>query len=263
MELKINGECNSFEIPEAAFDLVYPGQYRRIIKSVRISIPCIAGPYTNIGATLTLENSHIRSKTTESLNDFNFSGCGTIATSSAQNDGGQFELNFRDEKYLPFEGAGAVSAWTLSLPKTIRPFDYSTISDVIFHISYTAEYDGVFKNKVETGLAAEINAMNGSGLFRIFSMRHDFPLEWSRLNAENNSTDAMVELRREHFPFFANVSEYESISAKVFIQDEDNQWNEESNSLGLTKVDKMKISLPAAIKDRDFKDLLFMVKYNC
>jgi Tc toxin complex TcA C-terminal TcB-binding domain len=33
----------------------------------------------------------------------------SIATSSAQNDSGMFELNFRDERYLPFEGAGAIS----------------------------------------------------------------------------------------------------------------------------------------------------------
>jgi hypothetical protein len=29
----------------------------------------------------------------------------SIATSNAQNDDGMFELNFRDERYLPFEGA--------------------------------------------------------------------------------------------------------------------------------------------------------------
>jgi hypothetical protein len=26
-----------------------------------------------------------------------------------------FELNFRDERYLPFEGAGAISTWQLEL----------------------------------------------------------------------------------------------------------------------------------------------------
>ena len=32
-----------------------------------------------------------------------------IATSTAQSDAGVFEFNFRDERYMPFEGAGAVS----------------------------------------------------------------------------------------------------------------------------------------------------------
>ena len=33
----------------------------------------------------------------------------SIATSTAQNDDGLFELNFRDDRYLPFEGSGAIS----------------------------------------------------------------------------------------------------------------------------------------------------------
>jgi hypothetical protein len=39
----------------------------------------------------------------------------SIATSSGQADSGLFELNFRDERYLPFEGAGAISRWRLEL----------------------------------------------------------------------------------------------------------------------------------------------------
>jgi hypothetical protein len=42
---------------------------------------------------------------------------------------------------MPFEGAGAVSSWQVSLPRTIRAFDYSTISDVLLHLGYTAEED--------------------------------------------------------------------------------------------------------------------------
>src|SRR6185437_10317181 len=51
-----------------------------------------------------------------------------IATSSGQNDAGLFELNFRDERYLPFERSGAVSRWRFGLPADFRPFDYHTIS---------------------------------------------------------------------------------------------------------------------------------------
>lgn len=40
-----------------------------------------------------------------------------IATSTGQNDSGLFELNFRDERYLPFEYMGAVSCWRLELPQ--------------------------------------------------------------------------------------------------------------------------------------------------
>ena len=50
---------------------------------------------------------------------------------------------------MPFEGAGAISSWELSLPKNFRQFDYQTINDVILHISYTAEQDHGFRAEVE------------------------------------------------------------------------------------------------------------------
>jgi hypothetical protein len=40
-----------------------------------------------------------------------------IATSSGQADSGMFEVSFRDERYLPFEYAGAVSRWRIELPQ--------------------------------------------------------------------------------------------------------------------------------------------------
>jgi Tc toxin complex TcA C-terminal TcB-binding domain len=36
-----------------------------------------------------------------------------MAASAAQNESGVFELSFRDERYLPFEGAGVVSELSL------------------------------------------------------------------------------------------------------------------------------------------------------
>jgi len=63
--------------------------------------------------------------------------------SNAQNDSGMFELNFRDERYLPFEGAGVISRWRIELPQTFRQFSYDTISDVVLHIKYTARDGGV------------------------------------------------------------------------------------------------------------------------
>ena len=53
-----------------------------------------------------------------------------------------FETNLRDDRFLPFEGAGAISTWNLSLPGQLRAFDYSTISDVILHLRYTGREAG-------------------------------------------------------------------------------------------------------------------------
>src|SRR6202022_1574212 len=64
----------------------------------------------------------------------------SIVTSTGQNGSGMFETNLRDERFLPFEGAGAVRTWKLDLPNPndYPAFDYATISEVILHIRYTA-----------------------------------------------------------------------------------------------------------------------------
>ena len=70
-----------------------------------------------------------------------------IATSSGQNDSGMFELNFRDERYFPFEFAGAVSRWRIELPPENNFFDMDTLSDIILHVNYIArEGGGVLRN---------------------------------------------------------------------------------------------------------------------
>ena len=67
-----------------------------------------------------------------------------------------FEFTFRDERYLPFEGAGVISNWELKLPNKIRSFDYNTISDVIIHISYTTEESSEFREKVEGMIESDL-----------------------------------------------------------------------------------------------------------
>src|SRR5579859_1537056 len=62
----------------------------------------------------------------------------SIVTSTASNDSGMFETDLHEDRFLPFEGTGAVSKWKLDLPSSYPAFDYSTISDVILHIRYTA-----------------------------------------------------------------------------------------------------------------------------
>ena len=66
--LRLTGECK-FNIPEWLFDLTYPGQYRRRLKAARLTIPCVTGPYTNVGATLRLEGSEIRFDSTALSHD--------------------------------------------------------------------------------------------------------------------------------------------------------------------------------------------------
>jgi hypothetical protein len=225
LELQQTGEAVDFVIPEAAYDLIYPGQYRRLIKSVRITIPCVAGPNTNIPCTVALTDSKVRMEADadpSALISRPRLSNQLIATSNANNDGGAFELNFRDERYLPFEMEGAVdSTWTLSLPTQIKPFDYNTISDVIFHISYTAKYDGAFKQTVEANLLA---SLNGLPLVLLISLKQQMPDNWYQLQQASDGDIVPVKLLAKHFPFFASGNNGITLnlkSATAFISPND------------------------------------------
>ncbi len=212
LDLRKNGKC-TFVIPEWAYDLQYPGYYRRRIVSVQITIPCIAGPYTNVAATLTMSKGSLKKDSTGSgknTDPFPYRGSNMVATSNAVNDGGQFDLNFRDERFLPFEGAGAVdSKWVLELPTAFRAFDYNSIADVVFHISYRAKYDGgMFKTNIEDALLSEIGSLN-----KLLSFKQEFPSEFYQLSQPPVSTNKIVIfLTRQHFPYFANAFHIKVVS---------------------------------------------------
>lgn len=57
--LKSTGYCE-VDLPEWLFDLDYPGHYMRRIKTVSLTIPCVAGPYTGVHCRLQLVSSSIR-----------------------------------------------------------------------------------------------------------------------------------------------------------------------------------------------------------
>ena len=207
IHLKEEGRC-TFDLPEFFFNLYYPGHYRRRIKAVRVTIPCVTGPYTNVSATLALTGSSIRKDAdlNSPLVDIPVSRTTHIATSSAQNDAGVFELNFRDERYMPFEGAGAVSSWELSLPKAFRPFDYETISDVILHVSYTAQFDEGLRGEVEdfnqNVEGSLVHSLKQQSVPRILSMRYDFSNEFQKLLHASPDETVQIQIMDKHFPIF-------------------------------------------------------------
>ncbi|RML28071.1 putative Insecticidal toxin protein [Pseudomonas syringae pv. maculicola] len=63
-----------------------------------------------------------------------------IALSTGVDDDGLFVFNFDDERYLPFEGTGAISRWTLSFSNPASQRDMiDSITDIIVHMRYTAK----------------------------------------------------------------------------------------------------------------------------
>lgn len=207
MQLRQKGECK-FEVPELMFDLMSPGDYRRRLRSVRITIPAVAGPNINIMATLSLDSSQIRYAPNWDLQDAPRPRQDSITTSSARNDAGVFELNFRGEKYVPFEGAGAVSKWSLSLPAAVRMFDYSTITDVVLHLDYTASFDGMHREVVEgfsKGIVSSLQSrLAEDGVVRAFNLKEEFATEYRKLIAGEATT---LKVTPDHLPFFMRSAE--------------------------------------------------------
>jgi hypothetical protein len=129
-----------------------------------------------------------------------------VAMSTAQGDGGVFDLNFRDERYMPFEGAGAVSSWRLELPAGFRPFDYRSITDVILNLSYTAEEDGVLRQAVMVENAAVegtlLQFLNDHNLVRVLSLRQEYSSAYNRLVQAAAGTAVTIDIGERHFPLF-------------------------------------------------------------
>ncbi|HET8775638.1 MAG TPA: hypothetical protein VFP80_17695, partial [Thermoanaerobaculia bacterium] len=214
LALRRNGEC-TIDVPERLFDADYPGHYMRRIKSLALTVPAVVGPYTSLNCTLTNLSSSVRVSSSAAGNyahaDDGMGGPAAdprfrehagstqaIVTSHGQNDNGVFELTLRDERYLPFEGLGAISRWHLAMPKETNRVDFDSISDVVLHIRYTARDAG--KPLRDKALAANAASIH-SGVV-LLSARHDFPDQWHLFTHPAGVDQTLpLPLRREHFPF--------------------------------------------------------------
>ncbi len=171
-ELTSNGKAD-FQLGEALFDKDFPGHYARMIKTIGISFKTSSAvdPYDSLYATLiqlgsrTLLEPNIDAvrylmgvdgaeQPDTSVLRTNWRANQQVAISridDEEGDDGMFALDFFfDNRYFPFEGTGAVSAWRLEISKAPEGFDLSSITDVVIHLRYTAKYDsGAFKQAVQ------------------------------------------------------------------------------------------------------------------
>jgi hypothetical protein len=196
LRLKITG-CCEIVLDEWRFDQDYSSQFARQIKNVSMTVPCVVGPYTGVHCRLTLLSSATRidpclldvyrcCPDCEPRNGYKaipddpriirqYGATEAVATSSAQSDSGLFELNFRDERYLPFEFAGAVSRWRIELRPQNNRFDPDTIDDVVLHLNYIAREGGDVLSRAADEVAQ--CHLPGDG-WCFFDVRHDFPDAW-------------------------------------------------------------------------------------
>ena len=254
--LREEGSC-LFELDEALFDLDYPGHYFRRIKSVSLSIPCGAGQYTTIACTLTLTENYIRTSTEgedyarQEEGDTRFVSNNlpikSIATSHANKDCGLFEMDFKDERYLPFEGAGAVSKWQLTLftderesnnsGKKLRQFDYGTIEDAVLHVNYTARAaGGLLKNKAIAAAEAYFESSAPNNKAVLVNLKDVFVAAWSTFHGGTLGSQVFtLPVSNALLPYIDQQQQIKVNAVQLFVQGE-----------GLTSASKMQLTLPVA-----------------
>jgi len=200
---------------------------------VSITLPCVAGPYSGVNATLTLVSHAVRRDGSATGNylpstddngipvdgDTRFwKGVGavrSVAISHGQEDAALFELSFHDERFLPFEGLGAVSHWHLELPADCNRFDLSTVSDVIMHLRYTARDGGTALR--DAAREAVIEPMPKTGAI-LLSAQQDFPMSWARLWAPAGAGQALsFPFEDRQFPFVSPDEQLQIASVSVFL----------------------------------------------
>jgi hypothetical protein len=166
---------------------------------------------------------------------------GSVAVSSDNNDSGVFELNFKDERFMPFEGAGAASQWSLELPSNFRQFDYASITDAILHIRYTSRDGGAKLRDIAAGAVDDYihtvsDISNQDDLFAIFDARADFAIEWQAfIHPASSATQRLLTLRgvNDRLPVYTKGHPVSGLVAQDVWIITDGQIN--SGKLGLTQ----------------------------
>jgi hypothetical protein len=215
VHLKERGSCE-LELGEALFDADFPGHYCRQVKTVSLSFPAVVGPYHNFNATLTQlghrtllvpDKKALKyllpgpSQTTgqpipvppATVLRVDWRPNQQVALSTGTNDSGLFQVDYHDERYLPFEGTGAVSTWRLEINGVDGVLHRQTLSDVILTVRYTARTGGsAFAEAVKS-------AIGGKAMERawILNLAADFPDRWQAfMNKPGDGMSFAVERHR-------------------------------------------------------------------
>ncbi|ORX93125.1 hypothetical protein BCR34DRAFT_647183, partial [Clohesyomyces aquaticus] len=236
LRLRLTGSTN-FLLSEILFDMDFPGHFMRRIRSVALSLPAVLGPHTGVNATLTLLQHRYR--ISPSAADYNTNNdlfrsdripISSVAISSGSHDAGVFELNFSGAKYLPFEGAGAISTWRLELPTEIRKFDYETISDVLLHVQYSSRDGGpvlreAANDTVRKAARAIRNEGETDGFCTLWNLKNDFVNAWygfsSRIIASKGKVDTISSMElgnlKDRLPFWSRKQKILEVKSVTLI----------------------------------------------
>jgi hypothetical protein len=173
LDLRRTGAC-SFTIPRWWFQRYDPMLRNRRVRSLSVSVPSVTGPYVGMNATLRFHGSH-RTLT-------------AISLSTGVNDAGG-DMTSAPDQYLPFEGISleAATTWSFGFPQNpaapttrLTDVDYSTISDVIMHVEYTAD----------PGTAASLDGP--PELIAFVDLRQMAPDAWAQLVSSQAHTCTVI-----------------------------------------------------------------------
>jgi hypothetical protein len=183
------------------FDQDFPGHYQRLIRQVHVSVVALVPP--NRGIRATLASSGISRVTTG--NNGSFSDVilrrdpDAIALTSPLSATGVFQVDLQPDMLLPFEGSGVCTSWDFIMPLAANPFDFSSISDVLITIDYTALSDVGYRTQVVAALNGDLTRRSDC----VFSLARDFPDQWYQLvNSDPSATGrtATITLTTSNFP---------------------------------------------------------------
>ncbi|NUT42996.1 MAG: hypothetical protein HOV86_23715, partial [Thermoactinospora sp.] len=152
------GSCE-FTLSEEFFDHDFPGLYRRQLRAMALSFETADGQTLTPNALLTQLSHRTLLAPDPRAAQWLLSPQGPapaqvrsdwragqrIALSHVAQgweNNGLFELRYDDERYLPFEGTGAISTWRLELPGLRSADRPAGLHDVVLTVRYTAEHGG-------------------------------------------------------------------------------------------------------------------------
>jgi hypothetical protein len=205
LRLREEGSCE-FSLTEAELDQDFPGHFRRQIRTVTVSFADADGEPLWVNATLTqLGHKTVLAPDPKAVAHLldpkglppdavrtDWRPSQQIALSEVdegRENNGLFEARFDDDRYLPFEGTGAVSSWRLERPGRAGEDPY----DVVVTVKYTAEAGG------EAFTGAVKGMLKPYAAARYIDVARDFPEEWQAFLADGESELALP-LTPDMFP---------------------------------------------------------------
>ncbi len=187
LELRATG-TTSIEVAEWMLARENPGWVNQRIVSVSVTAPCVTGPYTGVHAGLTLTSAVVRvdDRTAGGFGDAFVGGdqfraappvVSSIRTSHGVDDKGRVPGARADDRYEAFEGAGAISRWTITLDPRDNALDLATLSDFVLTLEY--EGDEGSAALIDLARAAVAEALPTRGALLLW-LDGSYAAQWAR-----------------------------------------------------------------------------------